>query len=641
MNERTTWRRALALAGAAVTAAMLDLGTAAQAGDGPAAGAPAAAKHRQDASSGLWGEVLGAAMAGWIREPEAAVEGVPLGTWLERLASDDEEEAEKARRVFRDLGRDAYPWIAVGLGSRAYPAIQGPCAEIAASLPAMSEGDAAAAVTDPRVWMRRVALAAARRGGLTEEARREALGDDDEAVRREASLGFLLAPPATPETLAALEAALSDTAVGVRAPVALALLRAGGPAAARFATALERPENREQFPATCLRGLPTEAGDAILPLLASPSWHVRSHGVTALALAGTISERAVHAIADALGDASGDVRWRAACALDRSEARGTEAALRARLSDPTPDVRAAAAVALATLGATPGEAVPPLVAALAAAPPSIEVGNLRPFYAEALGPRWYLAVLGVLPAERIAAALGRHGASGVAALRPAAKTATASARRWAVAAYDAAGAAGGDALLESLTDPDEGVRRAAAVALARRGDGRVEVVEALARRLSFDPFTNGHSERLDALLSLGLGALPSVRALLGKIDDRDLRPGLCAALVALGERAAPAVPEVLLLSPDEYDSLPYEQQRSSGALFEKAIRSMGAAGLPGLVAAIRSDDATARERAFRACLLLGPAAKPALPAMREALAAKRIPGWEDTPADAPIRPIEE
>ena len=608
--------------------------SAARAEEGSEAKPAGATKSIPTREMGLWAEAHVAALQGWLPDFQAEVEGVSLVAWLARLDSARGEEVAEARRVFMGLGRRAYPWIAVGLGSGQRPTLQAPCSELAAELTTAAEEDLTALATAVSPWTRRVALAAGRRAGLSEEARRDALGDDDPVVRRQAAIGFLLGASVKPESLAAIEAALADEDPGTRAAAALVLLRAGGPAATRFAASLERPEVRARYPSTSLLGLPAEAGDAVLPLFASPSWHVRSHAAALLAFAETISPRAVAALAAALGDQSAGVRWRAACALDRPEARGAEVALRARLSDAAPEVAAAAAVALATLGSIDEAAVAPLVAALVITQPSPWAG--QGFLVDQYGRNWFLLTGSSLPIERLAAALGRHGAAGVAAVRAAAKSDAA--RRNAVAVYDAAGKAGDEALRASVVDSDDAVRRAAALALARRGDARTEVVTTLAHQVGWGPWVDGRNERLDALLSLGPAALPALRTLLAKADY-DLRPGLVAALVALGPRAAPAVPELLRAPLDAIETLPGEKE-SSTSLFEKAIRAIGAPALDGLVAGIASDDPAVRERAFRGCLYLGPLAKPALPALRAALEAKRIPGYEDVPAGDPIHPIE-
>lgn len=606
---------------------------AAWAGDDAPAKAPPAAQPSPSAYE-LLNEMAGAAMVGWIRDPEASADGTPIRTWLLQLGSRDAVESAAARRALLHLGREALPWIAIGLGDRAGLELRDACADLARELVGAAGVDLAAAATDPRLWMRRVAWAAARGGGPSEDARRDALGDDDAVVRREAAYGFVRTPPTKPATLDALEAALGSEDFGERAAAALTLLRVGGPAAARFTASLERPETRKGFAATWLLGsMPIEAGDAVAGLLTSPSWHVRSHAATSLALAPSISEAALRALAKALDDPSGDVRWRATCALDRPEARGAEAALRARLADAVPDVRTAAAVALTTLGATGKDVVEALGIALLASSPHAGTGVVSSYEGWA-GPRWYLLPGFPMPAARIAQALGRHGAPGVAVVRQATKGRDVEARRLAVSAYDAAAGAGTEALLEALGDGDGGVRRASAMALARRGDARTEVVEALARGVEQDWIENGRIERLDLLLSLDTEALPAIRTLLAK-GDPQVRPGLCAALVTLGERGASALPEVLLL-PDAIEILPGEHS-SDTSFFEKVIRSIGAAGVPGLIEAIRSDDPARRGRAFAACRLLGPLAKDALPAIREALAAKRIPGFEDTSADEALR----
>jgi hypothetical protein len=109
--------------------------------------------------------------------------------------------------------------------------------------------------------------------------------------------------------------------------------------------------------------------------------------------------------------------------------------------------------------------------------------------------------------------------------------------------------------------------------------------------------------------------------------------------VAWGPVAAEATPEILSIDLDVGQRLPGDTS-SSPTTFEKVFRAMGAAAVPGLIAALEGDDPKVRERAFRACRLLGPDVRPALPALRSALAAKRIPGWEEDDVEQALSGIE-
>ncbi len=174
MNHRHGWRVGIAVLGAAGMVDALHVGClGARAGDGaPAWARPPAVTRLQPGAGQMLGDLQGAVWMGWLRDPEAVVEGTPVSTWLVRLVSNDPAEAVAARRVLTSLGRGALPWLAIGLGEHAGLRSHDACAELAADLVGAAGVDLVAATTDPRPWMRRVAWAAARRGGLSGDDRK-------------------------------------------------------------------------------------------------------------------------------------------------------------------------------------------------------------------------------------------------------------------------------------------------------------------------------------------------------------------------------------------------------------------------------------------------------------------------------------
>ena len=109
MSTRRGWKHGIVVLGAAGMVGILAAGSpAARAGENEPAKAPAAAQSGPGAGDVL-SEMAGAAMVGWIRDPEASADGTPIRTWLLQLGSRDSVESAAARRALLHLGREALP----------------------------------------------------------------------------------------------------------------------------------------------------------------------------------------------------------------------------------------------------------------------------------------------------------------------------------------------------------------------------------------------------------------------------------------------------------------------------------------------------------------------------------------------------
>jgi HEAT repeat protein len=265
----------------------------------------------------------------------------------------------------------------------------------------------------------------------------------------------------------------------------------------------ERPSDAllELAPLLAARG----HADAVRRGLDHPSARLRAACLEALAQAPEETGGAeATRWRDALEDADpivrrAAVRWLPGARIDYEP--GIEAALRARLADPEPRVRAEAA---ARLGAA-GESV--LRSMLVDGEPAAAEAALRALRDPALAGAALARLLDSEPRVR-AASLE------------------------ALARLDAAGGAPLDALLARLADPDTAVRRAAVAALAARPEA--ERLAPLAEALR-DPMREVRSAAIDVLAGLGADGARAARALLGAPEES----AVGAALRVLGEVRTP------------------------------------------------------------------------------------------------------
>jgi HEAT repeat protein len=335
------------------------------------------------------------------------------------------------------------------------------------------------------------------------EALREALGEDNPAVRRRAVR--LLAPWAArlPEAQSLLRQALRDPAWPVRRAAVQGLA-----------------------------GDPTASGD-LAAALADPDPGVRD--AAAEALAGANAPGAVEALANCLADHDEDVRLAAAQTLKRygCHACGALEALQAALRDEAERVRVAAAGALEALRATASE--PDLLALLADGRREVRLAAMRAL-GEVGGASTGAALLPLLGQEaEVGEALGKIG------------------RRTAGLESE---------LLAILEEGPSRKRQGAARALARLGSaaGRTRLAEMLRHRR---PRVRCQAVlALGAFDAAADDVLPDLLRALADSHSR-VRQAAARALAGWGVRAAPALP---LLLRRRYDRAPRVRRAATETL---------------------------------------------------------------------------
>ncbi|QQR75355.1 MAG: serine hydrolase [Holophagales bacterium] len=230
----------------------------------------------------------------------------------------------------------------------------------------------------------------------------------------------------------------------------------------------------------------------------------RFAAATALGTCGTAAVPALVVASDAApaGVRQGAVRalgWIAAAGSDgRTAVLSVLPALTARLADPEPLVREAAAEALGRCGPPASAAVPALVAAFADEDPylggaaAVALGRIGAASVPALGEALADPREGVRQSAAIALGrLGSRAAPAVAALARTLADGSAVVRGMAATALGEIGPPAGEvlpSLVAALSDPDEAVRRAVRTAIGRispswhaRPPGRDEVVATIER----------------------------------------------------------------------------------------------------------------------------------------------------------------
>lgn len=181
-------------------------------------------------------------------------------------------------------------------------------------------------------------------------------------------------------------------------------------------------------------------------------------------------------------------------------------------------------------------------------------------------------------------------------------------------------------LVAALESPDENVRFEAAWSLARLGPRAKEAVPALVQAMRKD--AGGSEMSVDALTRIGTPAVP---ALLVLLDDHDEEVARAArdALWRMGPPAAEAAPAVLERFRRGVED-PFRTWFSrhqfcgfvmtfEGDSLVDFLAAVGPRAVPALSLALRDENRAVRGAAAYALAEMGPAARPALPALLEAL----------------------
>jgi HEAT repeat protein len=375
-----------------------------------------------------------------------------------------------------------------------------------------------------------------------------------------------------------------------------ALARIGKPAVASLKTALgDKDEWARAVAAEALGKIGPDARDAVPELAAAlgdPSLRVRHHAAVALGKIGPEAKPVVPALTKALRDAD-DVAICAALALVQIDPAAIETAVPALIGalERGMDSRSAAE-ALARLGPAAKRAVPSLRRALEEG-----AADARKFAAVALG------CIGPDAAQATDALVKRlkddYVDARVAAARALVQIDPAN-RNLAV-----------PVLVASLADEKAFVREVVPDQLARMGKPAVPaLIEALK---SENPRVR--CEVLRVLGKIGAEANESLPAVLRALKDEpwSVRAAAASALATMGPEAKRAVPELVKMLDDRYTR--------AGAT--AALARLDPAALEGKMAifikALQGGDWWSRCDAANALGLMGPAARPALPALQETL----------------------
>jgi len=339
----------------------------------------------------------------------------------------------------------------------------------------------------------------------------------------------------------------------------------------------------------------------LIPLLGDREWRVRASAAGALCRMGSAAAPAVPDLVRLLeSEANDEVKVKAATAIAgvgrQFGARAYSALMRLR-SDPGPEVRDAAAIALGTLG-----------------DPSVSADLARLI---AKGDNWNVWAI------------------------------------WAAGYVGPRGKESMEALGRAVTDPDRDLQLSALWAVARCGPGDSEKLKIALYKLMGDPDSE---VRLPATIALGLSgderAYESLVGLLGSPEE-PIRAWALHALCGLREKAAGCAGQAEMLLADQDP----EVRREALALLS-GIGPKSAEHLSAMVDALGDSDASVRARAAwavqcvafesdeaaQALARLGDAGRPAIPKLREALdtdpelraaAAASLARWHD-PAAKPI-----
>lgn len=405
---------------------------------------------------------------------------------------------------------------------------------------------------------------------------------------------------AVPALIKLVEANATDGEAASQAAAALEVMgRAAQPAVAVLVKALDSKNEQVVVNAAGALGAIGRGGigtgaDAAVPklqrLLAQNSASIRSHVASSLGDIGPGAAGAVGALVKALEDRDESVRRESAEALGKigPAAKAAVPALLTALGDDKNSVTMHAAWALGRIGS---EAVPQLIETLADARRHYAVvvilGDIGPAAEPAVG-----ALLALLAEPGLEQELGREILLALAHIGPGAHEAV-------------------PALLKILEDDQSKLRASAAWALARigareavpilikalpkRDDSQLSIVAPMALLL-----LNRDNEALTRIV------LPRVAELLGH-ESAMVRSEAAAALAALGEKAAAAVPDL--------DSGLQGADPATKGAFLSALAAIGPASvdaLPNIEKLLADSDLSVRYAASHAIGKIGPPAKSAV-----------------------------
>ncbi|MEP6670462.1 MAG: HEAT repeat domain-containing protein [Chthoniobacter sp.] len=297
----------------------------------------------------------------------------------------------------------------------------------------------------------------------------------------------------------------------------------------------------------------------ILPAVTDENETLRHAALNALLSNSAVRQAAVPKLAALLKDNNPAVRERAARALGRVGPGAVDALPTLLQAARTADGAPAYADALAQIGP---KALPALLDILQKSKPAESKWVLRilhsfgppavPVLAEALKSN--------TPEVRIAAAnalaeMGHEADTAAKSLFVSTKDSSPAVQAAAFRALVAVHADSGrlkPLLQEALTDKDPQVRRAAAAGMAALGGAAALGVDGLVDLLS-DDNPAGRIAAVQALGQLGDKAAPAVNALISRLDDPVLQSSVVEALGHIGPAAAPAVPRLVEMAKSKKD----------------------------------------------------------------------------------------
>jgi HEAT repeat protein len=596
---------------------------------------------------------------GWMEAPpEALVDEVAT-----LLSDADPDVAGAAQGTLQKLGARALPPLLDAL-AKEDAATQRRAAETLALLGSPIDGDGVARLLDlcksdePDVHAAALTALAktARDDPSVPRALQEALSDAEPTVVSAALTGIITLGKAAPETVPQLVEHV-DSSPELANLAATALGRLGPTALPAVPLLIQRltPDN-QSLVVPAISGL----GPAAIPAVLSGAADEQLTISLAAEIVGRIGPMATVSLEQALqssaatdraiaAEAVGRVRRqpdtadllmplleddspivRAAAAAGIGQlgplARHAQPKLRALMHDPEPAVRAQCLTAVVATGAAAEEVTPALVQGLQDDAPQVRrqsavaLGNL-----DQLSPEARSALIAALQdddplvRQRAAQTLGHDvptaeaaAAALVAALGDAEEAVSLAAAE-ALTQVEQLDPSAVTALLPLLQHASVDLRRTALTALASGGEAARQAKDQLT------PFQQDASAELRIAAFRTLAALAEddeqrLHVLMAGLDDVDwtVRREMTQSLGDLGERAASAVPRLLVLMRDEQDG-----ETATAAL--RRIDAAPAEAIPMLIEILQAPDSNRRHRFYALHLLrkTGPAAQSALPILRQ------------------------
>jgi len=266
---------------------------------------------------------------------------------------------------------------------------------------------------------------------------------------------------------------------------------------------------------------------------------------------------------------------------------------------------------------TGADAVPVLIAGL-----GDENGTVRHLAILALGhvgPKASGAVSALVPflkgehAKDTAETLAKIGAAAVSVLARTVGSKDERSRAAAVHAFSVPGPARTKAvpvLTALLGSGDPAIRAAAAAALAHIGPDAKDAAPSLIARLE-DKEASVRIAAVNALAKIGVQSEAAIPTIIEFLKDAKLRNTAIDALGDFGEKAKDGVVPLLAIAAG--------QDIFIGRKARHAVAKIGAAAVPALIEALKDTDASVRKTAAKVLQLIGPDAKPAIPALTKLL----------------------